>query len=481
MVHFAYYDDNWKQHIPDNKSQSPDDEYWNLTYQLVALTGHEQAFEEAGGLKPRAEREANYRKAVGVVNRNLKLGFDETDVEILTLVYTALSEVTRFGGNEHIAPEKAENTGTHSIHTPLWANLIIRRALERLGQEENRESVVMRQLAGMCLLPHDLGESLGEPGSLAQESKIAGFQKDKPAAEKLIANAILRLAAHAVERGDYRLFYQRLDEMKIPDIETTAPAQSNEEFLAQVKEKLGVPPQIGVENEGRVATFMDFWVMQEHAGHVPARFQGETSIHEDFLSAFSSFSEHQQGEGHILVFLQKQDEPERGLVSWSKVNSFRQMKNLKYNEGEVGDLFAAAKTPLEKAIAVEAKREAYAKSIEFLREGAAAVNREAAMDSELPADNLGREAEIAELARRSAAEGQMQQFTGTGQAIRTVETKERLIAMYEWARDNDDFIPKPGQILIYDPPEPFLEPEREAGAFAGKVAQSRAQEARRAI
>ena len=342
-----------------------------------------------------------------------------------------------------------------------------------MESDDTPEAIKLRKVTGLALMLHDFGESLGEPGTLEQESKNASFQKDKPAAERLIMEGILYHAAAAVESGNYTKFYNRLDEMKIPDTSGKAQVESNEEFLAHVKERLGELPAISAESEARVDLFRQFWDLQEKAGNVPESLEGQ--INSEFIRNLCGLSEHMQGEGYFLAMLQRDDSPENasGPASWSRVRSKYQLSNLKYNEGEVGNLFAHASTPLEKAVALEAKKEAYAKSIEFLELGSAAVDRFATPDSELSPKDPNRTAEIEALVEKSEAQGAELAAQGKGHEVRPIETRERLVAMYKWALENDDFIPGPGQILVLNPPAEYRFDEPKKG-FAGKVAAERA-------
>lgn len=464
MVTFACHtEDRWKQYVPKVKEPNADQEYRDLTQQIVKLTGHEVINPE-GALIPREQREENYRDAIVLLNKRLKLGMDEKDIEIMTLVYTALSEVPRFGGDIHMDPIKGENTGTHSIHTPIRAHKLIRKALEKLQLPESRESVVMRQLTCLCLVPHDIGEAIGEPGSLAQEVDHAHvkFSKNKPEAEKLVLNAIMRMAAHAVERKEahdddayQKYFYAHLDRIKMPDISKHALVSSNEEFLTTVRDRLGIPPEITMDSEGRISTFSAFWNMIEEKDYVPNRFQGDTTINGKFIGWLASLSEHIQGTAHFIKFLQKEDDPTQKLFPAKLMQSARIVANMKYTEGELGMLFANAHTDFEKALAIEAKKEVYRKCIDFLSHGPAAIDRNATNISEYKPNHPKRPEEIKTLVDKSAEEGALQKQAGNEQAIRNIETKERLIAMYEWAREQDNFIPAAGQILITSPPEPF--------------------------
>ena len=229
-----------------------EEQYQDLTEQVVNLTSYHVLSEESGELVQRQTRESNFRAAIRLINERLDLGLDRTESEMLTLVYTALSEAPRFLGNDHLEARKGGNTGQHSIHTPLRAKLLVDRALEQLESDDTPEAIKLRKVTGLALMLHDFGESLGEPGTLEQESKNASFQKDKPAAERLIMEGILYHAAAAVESGNYTKFYNRLDEMKIPDTSGKAQVESNEEFLAHVKERLGELPAISAESEARV-------------------------------------------------------------------------------------------------------------------------------------------------------------------------------------------------------------------------------------
>lgn len=473
MVKFVYYgSERWKSNEfhPEHTPGQTDAEYLRLTHHLVTLTGHEHIMDAKGTLIPRAKREQNYQDAVEYINRHLKLGLEEKDIKMLTLVYTALSEVPRFGGDVHMEPIKGENTGTHSLHTPIQAHRIISRALDKMGRADDRESVLLRQLTGLCLMPHDLGETLGEPGSLAQEVNHAhtGFKKDKPAAERLVLNAMLRLAAHAIEKDDLELFYKRVDQLRDPKLSDKAIASSSDEFLDMICKKLGTPPEISMDGEGRVAILRDFWRMQEEREFVPDRFQGDAQLNGKFVSLLASLCEHVQGTAHFIKFCTKSTDPAGKQFPLSLAQGARMMANFKYTESEVGLLFANAKTDLEKAVATEAKREVYRRVVELIKLGPPVVNRHATnLNERLPSDALRAE-EIKLLMRQSVAEGKLQALGGNTMAIRNIETRERLVAIYEWARDHDEFIPKAGQILAMEPPEPF---KAKDGGNVSRLAQ----------
>lgn len=474
MVSSTYESDRWQDNVPEvPPEQTPTDEYWDLTRKLVYLTGHENWNLSGDAIAVYERRYGRFNVALETLNKYLKLNFDAKDIDLLTLVYVALSDSSRFGENEHIAEEFRENTASHSLHAPLHAHLLIRRALERLKSDETEESVTLRYVISRCLLMHDLGEALGEPGSLAQESKNEDFAKDKPIVEELVARRILQNAAAAHGTGDVVGFLLRLKDIQIPNISAQAITLNDDDFLALVQSYLGPEPQISAEQQAHVDGLMDFWKLHEQT-QAPARF-ATMNLNHDFIRQFASLSEHLQGEGHYLLFIEDGPDGKGGAVSAERMQSYRQIRNLNYNEGEVGNVFAAAKTPLEKAIAIEAKRQAYETSIGFLKKGPDAIDRNATAQTELEAADPGRRAEIAELGRCSEEEGATLDAQGLGHVIRTIETKERLIAMYEWARDNDDFIPAPGQTLIIDPPAEFkaVEGKFTAAAAASKKARAR--------
>ncbi|MDX1975371.1 MAG: hypothetical protein SFT92_06810 [Rickettsiales bacterium] len=436
---------------PIQSHTDPDKEYTALTRKIVKLTGHEYIGTK-DTLISRPEREARYRKALELVNNQLQLGMDDKDLRIMTLAYVALSEVSRFGGEPLMDSERyGENTATHSIHTPLRMHKILRKALQRMNAKESEESQHLRQMTGLCLLMHDLGEAIGEPGSLAQESTQKGFKKDKPAIEAVVMDFILRLATHAVEADDPQAFYSRLDQIKMKDMHQRASVSSNEELLATVRDKLGEAPSISADGEARVELFSDLWNVVEHPNKTPERFAAEPTA---FISLLASMNEHAQGTGHFVKFNHKDREydPNSQVRPTWLAQSVRVMKNASYTEGELGHLYAQAKTPLEKAVAIEAKKEAYTKMIDVLRWGPGAVDRalqSAEENTELPVTHPGRQEEMSQLLLRSMDQ------EAEPYAIRTIEDRDNLLALYDWALHKDDFVPTPGKTLIAAPPAEF--------------------------
>ena len=83
-----------------------EEQYQDLTEQVVNLTSYHVLSEESGELVQRQTRESNFRAAIRLINERLDLGLDRTESEMLTLVYTALSEAPRFLGNDHLEARK---------------------------------------------------------------------------------------------------------------------------------------------------------------------------------------------------------------------------------------------------------------------------------------------------------------------------------------------------------------------------------------
>jgi len=437
---------------PEQHSPAHDKSYEQHTQELVKLTGFEHITNLQGELIPRNERKQNFEKALTMLNKDLCLGMGAFDLKVMTLLYTALSEVPRYQGDIHIYPVKGENTGTHSIHSILRGNKMI----DAAEVEESWEVAAIRQKLCLTLMVHDFGELLGEPACLAVAWGNS-TKKDKVESERKIKNYGLRWAAQAVFHNDDSLLFDKIQKVK-EQVAVNDQAEQDEDLLEKLDGVLGNISELNSQLEERMAFYANLWEVAETKGKTATAIGNNT----EFIGLLAAFSEHAQGTGHLLRFVDNGEErTEPHTLPLAFTNSDRMVGGEYYIESEIGDLFDKAQTDSERKIAKATRDESYRLAIEHLEIGPKVVDRKHTPGKEPKAQDPEREGSVEKLLEAHAEERKRytKQNPDDSRAKNVVfdaETKERLIEMYQWAIEND-FTPEPGQILIVDPPQAYLE------------------------
>ncbi|MGE3770247.1 MAG: hypothetical protein AB7G06_04775 [Bdellovibrionales bacterium] len=143
----------------------------------------------------------------------LNLDLDEDTLYALTLCLDALTHVKRFQKDPYIAGHLGENTAHHSILTTLDIedNLFA----SRRGPHWRR----LRRRHHLSCLTHDFGEMATEFASFGRSVQLgifesAEFKKNGKIVEDDIARRAMGLAFMARWRGDNRIFYDGVAEMR---------------------------------------------------------------------------------------------------------------------------------------------------------------------------------------------------------------------------------------------------------------------------
>lgn len=337
--------------------------YVRLSSQIAFLTGHEFARDRQGRSYTRQEWEDVMHKCLSHLNDELMLGLDDAAVEAMTLCYTVLTEATRFGGDPVIGRRNGESTGVHSLHTMLQAQYIYQKALEE-NPPLSDDADFFRNFQMTCLMlaVHDLGELLGEAGSLAAAADAGNLAvKDKAAFERSVFDFAVRLAVQTVtDKKPKNEFYDRIDAVKsVMKVQNQGAFKTDEQLTAELAELM--QSEIKLNNAGR--GLFDFlknaWEWIEEPGHSKY----------PFLGYLASACERIQGTRHLNRQLAespgsplKSDDGSIQIVRTSTLSpGYRIIANAQYVEGKLSSICESADKGLlrERALAEQAAARIY--------------------------------------------------------------------------------------------------------------------------
>ena len=344
--------------------------YHEATKFVSALVGHECLPED------RAEREVNYREALGYVNGFCDLGLEQDDIDLFGLFFTALSDSRRFGGDKVLSSgkdelEKGENPATHSIQAvclkqrifdkanqtafiPKSASALIQASLHRAQALKNPQAMRVQllqhsQMTGLAVLMHDMGEVLGEFTTAVQRMNDKNLKED-PGAEREIFMYVLRMALQAQATGDREGFFRRIAELKqqtriTKDDGSAGGVPKSSKYLRQF---LQPPIALSPEQEARFEKFTAIWDMAEgfeHPLHAEWEKQG---INVKFVGQLTKSIDHVQGTRHLVRWARKgsiAEIPDYGAdrTDIAHIGENRVLGNMRYCEPEAGSMFAALK------------------------------------------------------------------------------------------------------------------------------------------
>ncbi len=451
----------------ETSPMSARENYARLSGQIVILAGHEHAHDRDGRPYTRQEWEDVMHKCLSHLNNELMLGLSKDALEVLTLCYTALTETPRYGGDPVIGRIEGESTGVHSLHTMLQAQYVYQKALEE-NPHLSDDVDFFRNFQMTCLLlsVHDLGEILGEAGSLAAVADKGTFAvKDKTEFERGVFNFAVRLAVQVItDKKPKSEFYDRIDAVKsLMSVQNMGTEKSDEDLAAELARHMQEKIKLNYNGEKLFGFLRQAWEWVEEPAHSKS----------PFLSHLAAVCERMQGTRHINR--QMANSP-RSLVHGSDgrdhlvrvarlTPSYRIRVNADYVEGRLGFLCDAAnlKEPREKILAEQAAARVYETMKGFLVSMPDAFFRAAIRETRLhndgtaftPQETQARQAEIkiAEAVARYE-EGELKKIlTGAFSLVtgRTALTNEQATALYQRAIDRK-YLPRvidnKGEILI---------------------------------
>lgn len=466
---------------PEKHFLGKDADYQKLTGAISHAVGHEVLYEGGDGqLIGRDERLKRYHDSIQLLNRELKLGFDDVEMKALSYMYTALSEAPRFQGDWMIEPTKGENTGTHSLHTPL-------RALKIFKEVQKRDPSIMQDLdfmktfqtTALALMVHDFGEVAGEAGSLADEMKNKGAKKDKPRAERIAMRFFMHVAAKAAQDDNPDHFFSTLDRVKeLAHIQNNITVK-DEDMERELKQIMGQPDRksLNAAMKRFVDQSIELWDMQESKGGDRSRFTRARYKHVSgnlpFIGNMVSACEHAQGTGHLVrhyagAKTQVKWDGETYEIPVHRLNvGNRLRKNAAYVEGEVGDIFAAARkdNKLEQTAARAMRDEIYGISKEFFLGGPEyLVVMPEAVETDVEKNPEGRVGEIdaaSKLFRDWCTATHQDGKKHDPMFYGPILSRDAVVSLYSRAI-MQDYETKPGEVLIKSQPEELCgqRPER---------------------
>ncbi len=353
---------------PGRDGNSTDIRYARLSGQLAFLTGHEYAHDREGRPYTRQEWEDVFHKCLSHLNDELLLGLDDEVINVLTLCYTVLQETVRYGDDPMIGSVQGENTAVHSLHTLPQALYVYQSALEEYPALA-RDADFFRNFQMTCLLMavHDLGEMLGEAGSVSNAAEAGTFKvKDKTEYERMVFNFGVRLAIQTVtEKKDKKEFYKAVDAVKaLTNVQNRGMIMSDEqmahELASHLKDEISLRPR----GEKLFSFLRSSWEWIEAP---------EKSPH-PFLGYLATVCERIQGTRHLNRHVKNTFSPvKKGsnvilMTTSSLIPSYRTMTDAEYEEGRLGHLCAAVDrgSLAELAVAEKAVARTYRTRIGFM-------------------------------------------------------------------------------------------------------------------
>lgn len=345
------------------RAYSAEVRYERLSSRIAGWTGYEHTHDRHGRPFNRAEWHENVHRSLDYLNRELALGMDRQFVDVLSLCYLALQESPRYCGDAAIEPVRGENTAVHSIHTILQAFRVFQKTLEEKPElKKNLAFFQSFQMTCLMMAVHDLGEMLGEAGSLAQVANTGNWAvKDKSAYERAVFSHGVRLAISAVidKTMSEADFMRRIDTIRAgSNIQNQGLNKSDSDMVREVSAHMGDDVPLSARGRKLFGFMSHLWEMVEDPGHSD----------NPFLGYLAAVCERTQGTRHINRMVETAKSPhlhEDGrlemIPTHSLMNGKRMVTNALYTEGHLGPMCHAIDpaSPFQKDIARQAVAWAY--------------------------------------------------------------------------------------------------------------------------
>lgn len=412
---------------------------------VAALAGHEVPAVADGEA---AWMRYDFARLLTQANADSVLGMDATDLQLMTRIYQALSQTHRFGSDQRLDAHKGENPATHSLQC---VNLMDE-MLSRTDLPHDAELAMLRQRVGLGLLIHDAGEILGEFSTVAQRAANEALEED-PHAERRILEYALQLAMASIETGNLHGFHTTIARLREEAQIQQAGVPTG---IAKSKEALDglLQPQPPLSDEGkqRVAQWMALWDMAElkEADRQP----GEPNL--VYAGWLLKSIEHNQGTRHLLrVARRDSDHLQEAASSLGQTTGKLVEGGQRYNETELGHMFATAESALEKTVARAQAEQVYTTSIQMLDLMPSVMTRRV---SERPPEIVAAEGTLSDEQQAYFTPRIMKQVERLDHTMR-MQNKAGWVGMYALAKRavrEGRFEPKvidgKGQVLLFDPP-----------------------------
>lgn len=344
--------------LKDGRRYSAEIRYERMSSRIAGWTGHEHTEDRHGHPFSRAEWLESIHKSLSYLNTELVLGFDKQMIEVLTLCYGALQESPRYSGDAVIEAKKGENTAVHSLHTMLQAFRVYQKALDAKPELANNIDF-FKSFQRTCLMMavHDLGEMLGEAGSLAQVANTGNWGvKDKAAYERMVFNFGVRLAIKTVidKQGTEADFFKKIDSIRMAsNIQNQGASKSDQQMVTEVGAHLGDEIHLSARGRKLFQFIYNAWECVEEPQHSD----------NPYLGYLAAICERVQGTRHINRMLVTSKSPhdlgngQMGMIMTHKLSpGYRMFTNADYSEGHLGWLnhYTDPQSPYEKVLAQQA-------------------------------------------------------------------------------------------------------------------------------
>jgi hypothetical protein len=251
--------------------------------ELSALVGHDKDVSAR-----------HYRQAVQVVNRLCHLGMDETDVEVMHLLYTELSKHPRYMGS---SVSVKGNPASHSLFSLpiMW----------EVYQQSGIDRPDLLQLTGLGLLIHDCGEALRELNSLSQRVRET-YDYDKEEVEGRILHFVLSEALYAIQEGKPELFDRSMRAAEAAAGITAADRNLRGGHVVGLMTFLDrqQPRELNAAMQEKHRLWYGVWQMVDEAKAMPPEIapSGVSEADQLFCGKWAKAVEHLQGSRHALRF-----------------------------------------------------------------------------------------------------------------------------------------------------------------------------------
>lgn len=288
--------------------------------------------------------------------KNIDLKLDREDLEAAHLVMEALGGVMRYVGDPTIDPTRAVSTQFHTYSTLHVAEEIF----SQLTPSKELEALARKTY--LSIITHDWGELVTEFFSFSEEVRLA--PADIEHVERKIAMFAIAQAYEAVRTGTQQEFHGMIAQMRAntKGLAGSLAAQAVEVYI----EEKGMP-DIPADYVTRVDQWMYFY----------SRAENEKLRKNDFVGSLVKVVERIDGK----AFLNDNAGQGRG-DSYSFYPSYHVIKDVQRLEGVLADLYAAATTETQQAVALEVLKRSYREIARNLEMSQEIIDLQAKPDSE---------------------------------------------------------------------------------------------------
>ncbi|WP_052888117.1 hypothetical protein [Thermogemmatispora carboxidivorans] len=454
--------------------------YTERRQQIIDLTDYQ------GPSRPEQEPEAVYKAIVHALNEDSELGFSPFELQLATMMMTALSATRRARGNPYISPEQSGNTAEHSAHTVVeWDHLFERVGANDPGTYESRCQ------GARAALVHDWGEILGEASVLSSRLLEGGSIDSNGLCnhELDICKYAIYLAACCAVAGTPQMFYGKIAALAAEaDVATRGYAKIPSILAREWREIETARASLAPEQTRAAQKFV---ALIEYA---------EQEKGQDFFHTLMKSIEHLQGttaiKEHATSYVQGVKDgkevykPFIGLAQTTRsqpaqvsskglplvdptvtVDSIFATGNFFYNEADLGQIWRlAGNDPIRQALARQHIIDVYATLADYLDQKVSVFRRfdqKAASQDQLHrlVQDIGITKEgIQPGAPSESYAALLQQFKSfrhcngsvrsgllPGEALFPIETASRIKRLYRTAIElvrQDKFHPLPGEVLF---------------------------------